>query len=55
MKDNILNLIKEIRALVVQLNSSIDDVSSVAQQSSEGMQDQQNQVTFIQRQWNRCG
>ncbi|WP_081045157.1 methyl-accepting chemotaxis protein [Photobacterium kishitanii] len=47
MKDNILNLIKEIRALVVQLNSSIDDVSSVAQQSSEGMQDQQNQVTLI--------
>ncbi|WP_256385181.1 methyl-accepting chemotaxis protein [Photobacterium toruni] len=47
MKDNILNLITEIKTLVTQLNSSIDDVSSVVQQSSVGMQDQQNQVTLI--------
>ncbi len=47
MKDNLLNLIEEIRVLVLQLNSSVDDVSSVAQQSSTGMQEQQNQVILI--------
>ncbi|WP_146154852.1 HAMP domain-containing methyl-accepting chemotaxis protein [Photobacterium kishitanii] len=47
MKDNLLNLIEEIRVLVIQLNSSVDEVSSVAQQSSTGMQEQQNQVILI--------
>ncbi len=47
MRDNLKNLIEEIRALVHQLTSSIDEVSTVSQQSSVGMQEQQNQVTLI--------
>ena len=47
MKDNLRNLIEEIRLLVLQINSSIDDVSTISEQSSVGIQDQQNQVTLI--------
>ena len=47
MKDNLKVLIEEIRLLVIQLNSSINDVSTVSEQSSVGIQDQQNQVTLI--------
>ena len=47
MRDNLKNLIEEIRTLVLQLTSSINDVNTVSEQSSIGMQEQQNQVTLI--------
>ena len=47
MRENLKKLIDEIRVLVFQLTSSIDEVSAVSEKSSGDMQEQQNQVTLI--------
>ncbi len=47
MQKNLRELVDEIGGAVVQLSSSIEEVSAISEQSSQGMSQQQNEITMV--------
>ncbi|WP_281212240.1 methyl-accepting chemotaxis protein [Shewanella insulae] len=47
MQNSLTTLVSEISAAVVQLSASIEEVSAISAQSSQGMLDQQNEITMV--------
>jgi len=47
MQKNLRELVNEIGGAVVQLSSSIEEVSAISEQSSQGMSQQQNEITMV--------
>ncbi|MGF1717551.1 methyl-accepting chemotaxis protein [Photobacterium chitinilyticum] len=47
MQDNLRDLVGEIVAAVTQLSAAVEEVSAVSEQSSQGMQQQQNEITMV--------
>jgi len=47
MQNNLRVLVEEIGAAVVQLSASIEEVSAISEQSSQGMSQQQNEITMV--------
>ncbi|PKH58887.1 methyl-accepting chemotaxis protein [Shewanella sp. Choline-02u-19] len=47
MQQNLRKLVGEIGGAVVQLSSSIEEVSAISLQSSQGMSQQQNEITMV--------
>ncbi|WP_299018495.1 methyl-accepting chemotaxis protein [uncultured Photobacterium sp.] len=47
MQDNLRVLVEEIVAAVTQLSAAVEEVSAISEQSSQGMQQQQNEITMV--------
>ncbi|MDX2321633.1 MAG: methyl-accepting chemotaxis protein [Moritella sp.] len=47
MQTNLCSLVENINVSVVQLSSAIEEVSAISEQSSQGMSQQQNEITLI--------
>jgi len=47
MQDNLRGLVEEIVAAVTQLSTAVEEVSAVSEQSSQGMKQQQDEITMV--------
>ncbi|WP_261857073.1 methyl-accepting chemotaxis protein [Photobacterium sanguinicancri] len=47
MQDNLRSLVVEIVAAVTQLSTAVEEVSAVSEQSSQGMKQQQDEITMV--------
>ena len=47
MQTNLCDVIEDINAAVIQLSTAIEEVSAISEQSSQGMTQQQNEITLI--------
>jgi len=47
MQDNLRALVEEIVAAVTQLSTAVEEVSAVSEQSSQGMKQQQDEITMV--------
>lgn len=47
MQDNLRGLVEDIVAAVTQLSAAVEEVSAVSEQSSQGMKQQQDEITMV--------
>ncbi len=47
MQSNLRSLVEEINAAVIQLGTAIEEVSAISEQSSQGMNQQQDEITMV--------
>ncbi len=47
MQSNLTALVVDVNAAVVQLSAAIEEVSAISEQSSQGMTQQQNEITLV--------